>query len=209
MIGRRSSAIAVACLGHALACGPKAPADRFLADPVADPGAILSIVGETRALRLPPDMHFAAEPALPAGVLAKARSERGPTIVIARVVDGLPAGQTARGCAEVVRARIALATARADVVSTTPRISEEDRGGERWPRLDYAVALEARAGERAASALASELFFIGAGGRCVGVSITDPVRARAGQPDEPDPDEIARHQRVVDAVFDGLAAPRR
>ncbi len=145
-------------------------------------------------------------PTYPKDSLVKVRGEPGPTFVVVAVIADAPAPLALMTCAEAHRLRITKAVIAAGVLTTPPTLSDEVRKGERVPRVHYAVPLQANAGARAASTLSSWTYFLVgslSARRCVGVGVTTIVRAKADDPQSPDPEDLQRFDHVFATAADG------
>lgn len=134
--------------------------------------------------------------------LIKVGAPQGPTFVVAVVIDGAPTPIARESCAAAHRDRIIVALASKGIAFTTPQLTGEMRNGERVPRLDYAVPLQASEGVPPASLLSAWSYFVDRD-RCIGVNATTMVHGKKDAPETPDPDDLQRLERVFDVVAEG------
>jgi hypothetical protein len=69
--------------------------------------------------------------------------------------------------------------------------------------MHYAVPLEAAPGQPPASTFSSWGYLLD-GGRCLGLGVTTIVKGKAGDPEQPDPDDLRRLERVYELMMDGV-----
>ncbi len=143
-------------------------------------------------------------PVLDQGALLKVRAKEGPTYVVVAAIDGAPTPLALGTCAEAHRAKIATSLVASGVRSTPPLLDDEIRKGARVPRLHYAVPLEAK-GDAPPAATFSWWTYVLDRDRCVGIGVTTLVRAKQGEADAPDPEDLTRLDRVFSLVAEGTA----
>lgn len=136
--------------------------------------------------------------------LIRVRAEAGPTFVIAAVVDDAPKPLALATCAKAHGDRIAKAMSEAKVFTSPPMLSEEKRKGENVPRLHYVVPLQAAPGVRGAATISWWTYFLD-GARCVAIGVTAVVHEKQDDPNNPDPEDMHRLERVFTLVMDGTS----
>jgi hypothetical protein len=194
-------AIAVVLLG----CPSRAtPPDTFVAGREGEPTWLATADGRLR-VPLPSGLRWDA-PTFTKDGGAKARADDGPTFVVVAPLDDVDPPASPRRCAESHREKLAIALAASGVEATVPRLIEETRRGEKVPRLQYAVPLEEKGAARPASTL-SYWAYVVTGGRCLGISVTTVVHEAQGAPDQPDPEDLQRLERVFSSVAEGAKIP--
>lgn len=140
--------------------------------------------------------------------MLKVRGEQGPIFVVVARVDEAPKPIALPTCAKAHGDKIAAAMSSANVFTSPPMLSDDVRKGEKVPRLHYVVPLQAAEGVPGAATMSWWTYFID-GDRCVAVGVTSVVHEKKGDPNNPDPEDLNRMERVFSLVSDSTAiAPK-
>jgi hypothetical protein len=131
--------------------------------------------------------------------MLKVRGEPGPIFIVIARIDDAPKPLALPTCAKAHGDRIASAMSAANVFTSPPTVSDENRKGEKVPRLHYVVPLQASPGTRGAATMSWWTYFLD-GERCVSVGVTSVVREKEGDPNSPDPEDMLRLERVFAQV---------
>lgn len=202
-----SARLAILCtLAAALGCAPSPGSkDTFVAGTKQGPTVVKT---SDARISVPLAAGLAwEEPKLDQGALLKVRADEGPTYVVVAAIDGAPTPLSIHTCAAAHRTKLAASLVASGVRSTPPIVDDELRKGVRVPRMHYAVPLEAKGDAPPAATFSWWTYFLDRD-RCVGVGVTTLVRARQGQADAPDPEDLNRLDRVFSLIAEATEIAR-
>ncbi len=177
--------------------------DRFVSTPSGNGSIAEWLTSADAHVKLPlaAGLTWSQVPPSP-DVLVKAKAVEGPTIVLVARIEGAPMPLAIETCADAHRARIYAAAKKQGIAMTPPEISLEMRKGVKVPRLHYAVPLDAENGALPASLLTSWGYLV-VDGQCLGLNVTTVVHGKKANPEEPEPEDLVRLDRVFDLAMDG------